>query len=166
MQHGGTLLRILDSSNWNFLKAELLKHYTENSFIYIGLSDLISNGLFEWETSLNDINKDGVYTKYIYPFYGERWCQNEPNSKNSLECVALRIQRDYICYEDRNCSKYGFYACELRKLNNKNLIRKFFFNNPFAEKYELTSTRAVEIEKINQSLMQTVNEIENYRQSN
>ena len=115
LQNSGTLIRLIDNANWNFLKTELPKHYLPDSAFYIGLSDIATDGAFEWEHDLNEINKDGLYNKYIYPYYGERWCKYEPNGRNSLECVAIRIDGNSICYEDRNCSVDLFYGCEMRK---------------------------------------------------
>lgn len=106
---------MFDNANWNFLKSELPRHYSSNSAFYIGLSDIITDGTFEWEHKLNDINKDGLYNKYIYPYYGERWCKYEPNGRNLLECVAIKIEGNSICYEDRNCSIDAFYGCEKQR---------------------------------------------------
>ena len=43
---------------------------------------------------------------YIYSFFSGR---------NSLECVAIKIEGNSICYEDRNCSIDIFYGCEKQK---------------------------------------------------
>ena len=82
---------MLDNANWNFLKSELPRHYSSNSAFYIGLSDLITDGTFEWEHKLNEINKDGLYSKYIYPYYGDRWCKFEPRFEPFIICQKVII---------------------------------------------------------------------------
>lgn len=93
---------------------ELAKRYDINELVYIGLSDIVKNGIYEWENSMNNVNRDGLIERNIFPSNHDLWCTNSSNRREmGSNCVAIRITSDNrICYESQNCSLNAYFVCE------------------------------------------------------
>ncbi|XP_062594044.1 C-type lectin domain family 4 member E-like [Saccostrea cucullata] len=102
-QYGSSLVEIEGEEENNFIVSILGLHQGEDTYPWIGASDMVTEGKFVW-------NSTGLPLQFSF------WAGNEPNDIDSSEnCVHAYTRKDIIGrWNDRNCFMTSSYICEMK----------------------------------------------------